>query len=195
MRKRELAIVGIVALVGSTGCQKIAKRYLARAHAAGSASASGSAPAPASAAPVEITSATAVPVVVPPAPRKERREVVVLRTDVGALRQIVARGRSSESADAEAKCDELEGPRKALREDTTPEVVELLADATRFCGFDVPILATREALAQLDRPGSQASVMLSCRVARQNLEKARAAKPRDPAVWTEDTRFKQLCEK
>jgi hypothetical protein len=137
-----------------------------------------------------------VPVAVaPPTPPKERRELVLLRGNVATLRQIVLRGRSSESADAEAKCDELEGPRKALRDAPTPEVTELLAEATRLCGFEVPILATREALAQLDRPGSQASVMLSCRVASTQLEKARAAKPGALVVQTEDARYKQLCAK
>ena len=192
MRRRELAVLGIVALVTTTGCGKITKRYLARARAASSADAG---PA------VQVAASAAVPVplvpvaVAPPSPPKERRELVLLRGNVATLRQIVARGRSSESADAEAKCDELEAPRKALRDETTPEVADLLAEASRVCGFDVPILATREALAQLDRPGSQASVMLSCRVASKQLEKARAAKPGDPALRTEDARYKQLCAK
>ncbi len=192
MVRRGLAVLGTWVLVTSTGCGKVTERYLARARAAASADAG------AVRVPTEAPSATAsfvAQATPPPAPPKERREVTLLRRHLPALREIVARGKPSEAADAQQRCEEIEAARRALLNAATPEVTAMLGEASRACGFDVPLLAAREALAQLDRPGSQASVMLACRVANEQLAKARVAKPGHFAVRTEDARMNQLCAK
>lgn len=190
MVRRGLAVLGTWVLVTSTGCGKVTERYLARARGAASADA-GAVRVPTEAPSAAVTFVAAPP----PSPPKERREVTLLRGHLPALREVVTRGRPSEAADAQQRCDEIEGARQALLDAATPEVTDMLGEVSRVCGFDVPLLAAREALAQLDRPGSQASVMLACRVASDQLAKARAAKPGHFAVRTEDARMKQLCAK
>jgi hypothetical protein len=103
---------------------------------------------------------------------------------------------SNTVGDSASRCAQIDSARPSLEKRPEPEVHKFLDDAKKVCGYDVPLVDASDALDQLARPGSQASVQLSCNVAARDLEKARAQKTDSTAKLRDvDARFHRLCNR
>jgi hypothetical protein len=95
--------------------------------------------------------------------------------------------------DAASKCDAVEAARTSVAPDAEPEYRTNLDEASALCAFDVPLVTAAEALDQLRFSPSQASRLLMCKVARREIDRARAVHPRDAKVRHLDSRRGNLC--
>jgi hypothetical protein len=94
--------------------------------------------------------------------------------------------------DISTKCDAVQSELARPIED--PDTRALLDGAAALCAFDVPLLQASEALDHLRFGTSQASHALMCNVARVELDKARAVKPRDGKLRALDARRATACK-
>jgi hypothetical protein len=140
------------------------------------------APAASSAPPV--TSAT-VPAA--PAGPKPSEKTAAQLADIKATIAKDAKTKKSGN-DVQVVCDALENEKAA-----DPEHKKLLDEAKDLCAYDVPLYVATEALDQMGKTPSQASVLLSCKVASRELAKAKAAKPNDKHYKDVRHRFEIRC--
>jgi hypothetical protein len=178
---RRLALLVVLPLV-LAGCPK--KKGDKSSDAGAAASASAPPVTSVTAASTAAASATAAA-----AAAKATEKAAVQLADIKAT---IAKGSKTKKPgnDVQVVCDTLESQRATA---TDPEHKKILDEAHELCSFDVPLYVAVEALDQMGKTPSQASVLLSCKVASRELAKAKAKKPTDKHYRDVDNRFKTVC--
>jgi hypothetical protein len=135
-----------------------------------------------------VTSATMTAAATPtPSGPKASEKAASLLADVKATIAKDAKTKKSGN-DVQVVCDALENEKVV-----DAEHKQIVDEAKELCAFDVPLYIATEALDQMGKTPSQASVLLSCKVASRELAKAKAAKPNDKHYKDVRHRFEIRC--
>lgn len=145
--------------------------------------------APSASAP-PVTSVTTAAVTASASPAAAAKAVEKATKELADIKATIAKDAKTKKPgnDVQVVCDALENE-KSL----DAEHKKILDEAKDLCAYDVPLYIATEALDQMGKTPSQASVLLSCKVASRELAKAKAAKPNDKHYKDVRHRFEIRC--